>query len=362
MNVYITSTPELSEDEVREVIDVLNETKGPIIFQFSEILSAERVAKSNPKFNDLDSIQLLTFDELFNYCETNRMIFDFSDDAFVVVLTSYENNKEWFSCFNNRNIFVHTSDWDKITNHDSKYCVAHQIVENIFQSLIDLNVNDVENEPNIHQGTTGCINDYCNNEEKVLVKFKSADICDSCDNIAKHKNISNEILSQLQSILEKLRLEFKSFKIIKEPVKPQKITVDIDGNTWIGDILLDLDPIHLTLFLFFLINNNKKFKHKDLDDYSEIFINIYSKFIKNSTTYNSPVESIINNKKSFTINKSKLKKQLIKKLGKELAEHYLIKTEIDGSNSKNEVQYYYQINLPSDLIEIDSNFKKLGLI
>ena len=40
----------------------------------------------------------------------------------------------------------------------------------------------------------------------------------------------------------------------------------------------------------------------------------------------------------------------------------LIKTEIDGSNSKNEVQYYYQINLPSDLIEIDSNFKKLGLI
>ena len=354
MNVYITSTPELSEDEVREVIDVLNETKCPIIFQFSEILSAERVAKSNPKFNDLDSIQLLTFDELFNYCETNRMIFDFSDDAFVVVLTSYENNKEWFSCFNNRNIFVHTSDWDKITNHDSKYCVAHQIVENIFQSLIDLNVNDVENEPNIHKDTTGCINDFCNNEEKVLVKFISADICESCNNIARQKNVSNETLRQCQSILEKLRLKFKSFKIIKDPVKPLKVKVDVEGQIHIGDIQLKLDAIHRALFIFFLKNNNKKFKHKELKNHINDFEVIYYKLIKNSTTDSSPVETIINTSKSFSENKSKLKRKLIEILGKELAEHYLIKRIMEKTPAP--TKYYHQIKFSSDLIEIDSNF------
>ena len=354
MNVYITGTPELSEDEVHEVVNVLNETRGPIRFQFSEILSAERVVKSNPKFNDLDSIELLTFDELFQYGETNRMIFDFSADAFVVVLTSYENNKEWFSCFNNRNIFVHTSDWDKITNHDSKYCVAHQIIENIFQSLIDLNVNDVENEPNIHKGTTGCINDFCNNEEKVLVKFKSADICGTCINIAQQKNIPIQILRQCQSIFEKLRLEFKSFKIIKDPVEPLKVKVDEDGKIHVGDIELKLDTIHRALFIFFLKNNDKKFKHKELKNHIDDFEDIYYKFIKNSTTESSPVETIINSSKSFSENKSRLKRKLIEILGEELAEHYLIKRIKDNTTAV--IKYYHKITLSSDLIEIDSNF------
>ena len=52
--------------------------------------------------------------------------------------------------FRGKNIFIYGLDWEYYTKHDDKYGIAYQVVENIFQSQIELNIDDVDNEPNIH--------------------------------------------------------------------------------------------------------------------------------------------------------------------------------------------------------------------
>ncbi len=59
-----------------------------------------------------------------------------------------------------------------ISDVDSKFGIAYQCIENIFQSLIDLNIENTDLEPNIHKTSIGCINDYCENKPEILMKLQ----------------------------------------------------------------------------------------------------------------------------------------------------------------------------------------------
>ena len=72
------------------------------------------------------------------------------------------------------NIFIYGEEWEYYTKKDAKYGIAYQVLENIFQSLIDLNIDDVDNEPNIHVPSIGCINDMCMDKVDVYAEVANS--------------------------------------------------------------------------------------------------------------------------------------------------------------------------------------------
>ena len=184
MKVHITSTPEFSSEIVKEVVSILNKTKGYLEFFFAEPLTYEEISLVNPKFKTPQSIASLTFDEFFGLCQgyrtiTNRTL-NIKKDDYVVMVTSIPNHKDWFSAFQEKSIFIYGREWEYYTKHDDRFGIAYEVVENIFQSQIELNINDVDNDPNIHIPSIGCIDDMCMDKVDVMFKLRTADICDSC--------------------------------------------------------------------------------------------------------------------------------------------------------------------------------------
>ena len=180
MKVHITSTPEFDFNIVKEVVSILNKTKGFLEFSCDEPFTNEEISLVNPIFKSPKAIESLTFDEFFGLCQGYRTItkrkLNIKDDEYVVMVTSIHNHKDWFSAFLEKDIFIYGLDWEYYTKQDDKFGIAYEVLENIFQSQIKLNIDDVDNEPNIHIPSIGCINDMCMDKVDIMFKLRTADI------------------------------------------------------------------------------------------------------------------------------------------------------------------------------------------
>lgn len=353
MKVHITCTPEFSLDTAKEVVSTLNKTKGYFEFSLDEPLTYEEISLINPKFRTPQAIESLTFDELFGLCQgyrtiTNKLI-KIKKDEYVVMITSIHNHKDWFSAFHNKDIFIYGLDWEYYTKHDEKYGIAYEVVENIFQSQIDLNIDDVDKEPNIHAPSIGCINDMCMDKVDVMLKLRTADICDSCIDRALEKKVNPHLLQHIKELIEDLRNEFVSSNRIATKVKPEIVYVDSNRKIKIGDKAIDTVPLQKVLFIFFL-KNTQGIETKMICDYEDELFDIYKEVRKSAvkTTIKNMVRTDKGTDPYFDTHKSKLNRALIDALGKTLADFYLITNVVieDGI-------HIYKIDLEEKYIKID---------
>ena len=142
MNVYLTSTPEFPTDTLNEVALILGKITGELEFILENPMTEQQVQLFNPNLAEIELIEGISFNELFGLCGAYRAIKEIPADAYVVLITSIENSRNWFSAFNGRNIFVHGVDWEYYTQRDAKFGIAYQVLENIFQSFIELDIED----------------------------------------------------------------------------------------------------------------------------------------------------------------------------------------------------------------------------
>ncbi len=349
MKVFVTSTPEFSGDLVKKVVDILNQPPGELEFMLGKSLTGNQFSLTNPKMKNTDQIKSLTFDELFGLCSTYRTIREVQEEAFVVLLTSIKNSKNWFSAFNGRDIFIYGEEWEYYTKRDSKYGIAYQVIENIFQSLIDLNINDVDNEPNIHIPSIGCINDMCMDKIDVMLKLRTADICDSCLDRAVEKQINPFVLEHIRNSLEHIREALIASNRIRSKIKPLKVYIDPKRNVKIGDRDIHIIPLQRVLFIFFL-KNLQDIKTSYVSDYENDLYSIYKEIRRSGLK--EKINQMFYPKKgsnpSFNSIKSKLNKTLVKNLTAAIADRYIIEKVVvkDGIN-------IYKINLEKELISID---------
>ena len=350
MIVHITSTPEFPIDQLIEIVSFLQDIKGELEFKYLEPFNTPQYSFINEKFNDIDKIENLTFKEFFHLIGSLRTFKNIPDDEFVVIITSIKNNKDWFSAFEKRNIFVNSENWEYYTKRDSKFGISYQIVENIFQSLIELNIDDIDNEPNIHMESIGCINDMCDKEKEVLLKLRTADICDSCIDRAFEKNIDPLVLDHIKEIIENIRKEFVNSNRIKSKLKPLIVHIDPNREIKIGDKSVDVHDLSKVLFIFFL-KNLQGIKTQFVDNHKKALFDIYKEVRKNAeeiriTRMFYDVDK--KNNPTFDSNKSKLNAQLVNQLGASLAEFYII----DKIEIKDDVNLY-KINIEEEFVKID---------
>ena len=346
MKVYLTSTSEFSNDVLAEVALILGETPGEFEFILEKSMTDDQARLSKTDLTDIASVDNFSFDELFGFCRTYRAIKEISEEDYVILVTSVRNNKNWFSAFNGKNIFVHGTEWDYYTKRDDKFGIAYQVLENIFQSQTELDIDNVGNEPNIHMDSIGCINDMCRNKEEVMLKFRTAYICDSCIDRAIEKKVDPLILQHVMDSIERIRRAFVNTNRIKASVKPLPVHVDSERSIKIGDHDVNMVALQRVLFIFFLKNLHgvkTKLISEHEDELYELYLEIRKsglrKSIKNMFDPDDP---------SFKVHKTKLNKALRALLGNRLAEYYIIDNVAieDGYN-------VYIINLEEEHISID---------
>ena len=369
MKVYISSTPDFEQDKLKDVLDTLNLTDGILEFIQTAPLTSKQLGLVDKSYKTISDDEILSFTQLFDICEWHRTNLDIDDDSFLVMITNMNIADEWFSAFRGKNIFIDGNNWNHFTKKDSKFGIAYQVIENIFQSLINLNIEGVLDEL-IHQKAIGCINDYCDDKEEITLKLMTAHICPKCMDRANKLITDQSLLIHIKNSLKTIRnvyeLEGENF----EDNLPS-VTISEEGKVLIGNLDLDLQEVHQAIYIFFLSNLQGVEKEKVHENANKIF-NIYKK-VKKRTALKTPIGNIFGYKINKQINKnnvyfidrneqfdrlstvrSKIKDKIVQKLGESFLKFYNI--NLVETNTPE----IFKIDIPENKINIHSKFNDLA--
>ncbi len=270
MKVYLIKTPEFESEYFRDVSDMLSSFDGPLEFipSFYEFdkrdfwfLRYELFPRHNFKYPSNDTAikfdpkrgKPLSWKELFSLCSFYREVFKIEHNSFIVLLTNRKNSLNWFSAIDeSKNIFVHTAEWEQYTKINAKYPIAYQVVENIMQSLMKIDITNVPNEF-VHEPLKGCMNDFCDNKNQVIIKLQTANICENCIQKIRDEKVDPRILRQVRTIFNGIRNEL-IFQEEDQITEPTPIIIDRKGKILLPQQNLEirLTPLFKTLYLFFL--------------------------------------------------------------------------------------------------------------
>ncbi|MEI8110217.1 MAG: hypothetical protein WCH59_04430 [Chitinophagia bacterium] len=364
MNVYLIKTPEYDIENFEEVQELLSSFDGPLKFiadnyefnpeqfpflqKFSDDFRFPANESDIRKINfEEDGGNPLSWLELFSLCEFYRNTFKIRNNDYVVLLTLRKNALNWFSHFDeNKNIFVHTGDWEYYTKAPQKFPVAYQVVENVMQHLMSLDSEQIPN-PNIHIEPLGCMNDFCQNKQQVILKLRTGDICHDCLSKMQEENVDDEIVNQAIGIFEVIRTQLLFKQGFTRNLNPKPVKIEVTGQIIIGEKKIDLNPLESTLFIFFL-------KHKEgislnnLQIHRQELLTIYKKIRPSGEE--SKIDELIkpyHEGGSFSVNKSRLNKKLKTELGEPLANFYLI----DGNRGE-----AFKISINPDFVTDDIRY------
>ncbi len=341
MKVYLLRTPEYNIEHFEEVHELLSSFDGPLEFVADKYeFNPEQFPFLQKFWEDFQfpgyesDVSKISFDnereiplswvELFTLCDFYRSTFKIFNDDFVILLTLRKNALNWFShCDKNRNIFVHTGDWEYYTKAPQKFPVAYQVIENIMQLLMNLNPEQ-KSSPYMHIEPLGCMNDFCQSKQQVILKLRTGDICSDCLTKMREERIDDEIINQTIEIFEAIRTQLLFVQGFTRNQNPKPIKIDTSGGIFIGNKKINLNPLESTLFIFFL-KHSEGISLNDLQSHKQELLKLY-KIIRPGAE-ESKISDLIKpyyNNGTFSVNKSRLNRKIKSKLGEPLACFYYL--------------------------------------
>lgn len=373
MKVYLTATPEYSPVEFEQVLQLLKSLSGPVEFIDGNIISKNIMDISFPTYENHDQ---LFFDDFWKITDNYRVLNNLDIQDYVALLTPKKNVGNWFSAFNGNNLFVDTNDWDLYTEKESKYGIAFSVVENIIQTLMNLNIEDLDDEPNIHDPSIGCINDFCLNKQDIMFKLRNAYICSSCKQRLRREITDIPTVTHLIQLIEHISKQMvDNFSWLNE-VEIEQVTVDDVGTLKIGDNTIGLGLQNKSIYFLFLNNTDGiltsslrdhmhqgaelyyllKYPEKKVKSKNQIVINeleIHSKEIDEVklNEIKSSISKILDNVETdrFRQEKSKINSEIKKVVGLKMAEFYII-DKIKGESN------VYKLKVEKENISLDPKF------
>jgi hypothetical protein len=364
MKIYLVKTPEYESENLSDVLDFLESFNGPVEFIGSNyVFSSDQFPflkdfypdfkfkyeseTKKIKFDAQKSIPL-SWKELFSLCDHYRNTFSIGKNDFIALITRRRNALNWFSQFdNNKNIFIHAGDWERYTTVNHKYPVAYQIIENMMQSLMNVDTYSVPNI-NVHTDSRGCMNDLCLNKEQIILKMRTADICPDCILKINSEKVEQKLLSQVFDIFEGVRNELLFKKRYSHQIQPVPILLDERRKLLLpqlNNIEIRLNPLFKTLYIFYL-KHPEGIKLNELMDYKVELLLLYKKLYSSGDdpSLEARIIDLINPiGGSFSQKKSKINKIINNLLGEPLANFY----RIEGNRG-----CAFKIKLSPNLIDI----------
>lgn len=293
MNVYIASTPGVDSSIFESTFKLLNSVPGPLKFNSLNKIDLSYIVELKPD-SEYSKFQI-TFFELEEIAEKLRNKNKLSSNDFIVILTelkldfTFISNKDWFGYFNGKNIFVRTYGWEEYSKNKPQITIAHQVIENIFQSLSGYKF---ERLTGYHKRAIGCINDFCHNDYDIELKLRAAYICRSCIEVAVQNNVGIDVLNQIKRFISFFRDDLLDYESIIELIGIPELKIDENGDIFIGGKEIQMDPIDKTLYIYSIIRRGDKISSRYLKDSIRSLEKLYFA-IKRNAMSNGPVYKLV---------------------------------------------------------------------
>lgn len=336
-NVFLVRTPGFSESKFEDVLKLLTSLQGPLVFK-----AAEKPALEHGNDEPFHPKPWSYFFDLANEFRDQN---DIGDDEFVVILSEKPNQLNWFSAADyggNKNLFVHTGDWDLIFGEgDESYPIAYHVAITLLHFLWFESIDEI-NFSNVHRAPIGCINDFCEEKKQAILKMRTADICPVCIEKIVQRGIQMPVIIQVISILEKIRKGMLFKELLQRMDTIPVLTVIKNSKFLFKDLNLEIDfkagKVGKALYLFYLNREQgANYKSLQIENFDELFDHYmlqYSPIWKlNSTTANVQVRRTIlkdNLKKNLSTLVSRINKAFESELGPALAKSFSITGPTDG--------------------------------
>ena len=180
-----------------------------------------------------------------------------------------------------KNYFIQTSNWHHFLGNsiDSRFPIAYEIVIWLLRSQMFQNRQEIMD--GVHKGSTGCMMDFCENKKDIVLKMRTADICNDCLAVIQNREVdrpfARQVLDSMDGIRQHMMFRERS-EFLNSPSK-----MEIRGFMKhiflkdLGDLEIHLNPKEKTIYLFFL-NHPEGVRIVDLIDHKTEISHFYETF------------------------------------------------------------------------------------
>lgn len=374
MKVHIIKGSEIEQERYEAVVEILQHYPGVLSFVQTDWMAeikpktkreewtANRLGLQKMKKVAMSEsaapkvVNHLSWEQLFNFCTRYRLEKDVGDDEFVILLTDFYNQQNWFSGLDQRakNGFVHTADWNTFIEGDQRFPVAYQIAACLLRSKMFKNYDNLMDKA--HQPPRGCINDFCRDKSLIHLKLRTADICLDCQEHFVNIKGDARIFQQITGVLEGIRRQMLFKERFTMHLQPSRIEIkgrllnlfltDMDGQQ------IKLSPQQKTIYLTYLLHP-EGLDSAEFIDQRPLVSTLY-KLVSNKANL-AEIENTIANlmnvlDDSLSITRSVIKRKITQLVGKNMATHYII----SGPNNARK-----KIEIDQSLVSWDTEAKEL---
>lgn len=362
MNIHLLRSPELNVETYRNVLNVLQQFRGPMNFLEceEEVLTfnqdgIEPEWENENNFKKLEEVvfhsinyeniekQIIfphngvfkTWEQLFDECDKYRYKKSINVNDIVVLLTDIGNKPNWFGAVSPsmKNYFVQTSNWEHFfgSGIDIRFPIAYEVIIWVMRYYMFPNNKSIME--NIHKEPIGCIMDFCQDKSQIILKMRTADVCENCMDKFIDRDVAKLVTRHFFEILDGIRvtMTFRGrSKLFHQPSR-----MEIKGYTKkifftdLGNLELRLNPKEKALYLLFL-NHPDGIYLNELQDYKEELKHSYERLSNqsNSETIMAAIEIMVNpTDNDMNVLLSRINKKIKDAVGPSLLDHYSIKGE-----------------------------------
>jgi hypothetical protein len=204
---------------------------------------------------------------------------------------------------------------------------------------------------NSHQRARGCVMDFCEEKEDIILKMRTGDVCITCLKRISERGIHSGFLGNIFNTMENIRkgLMYRERNDLLGTVSPVRLRLGVNRPKFVltemNDLILSFDESQTALYMFILQTGGVRLTQ--LEDLESNLKDCY-RLVKNGNISQRELESTVSywvnpeNPEVLTQKISKINKKLRDLLGEKMVKPYLIVNE----------KGKYKINLTITNVEI----------
>lgn len=272
------------------------------------------------------------WDELFAKSEHYRKVRHVHDGELVVLLTGQTNHRNWFSALDENmpgNGFIHTADWELYLDASPVFPVAYEVISLVLQRHIYSNFEQMRYL--VHKTPRGCVNDFCQEKREIILKMRTADICQGCMEVLQ-RHLPVPVIEHALSLMESLRQKMLYAQNFRQNSPPSRMLIDRTNRIFLpdfGNIEINLRPLERALYFLFL-RHPEGILMSALCDHRQELLQLYSALTDNGGRQEmrqriEEMTNVLSNSASEKM--SRIKRAFEQWIGPTLASHYYIRGE-----------------------------------
>lgn len=239
-----------------------------------EAPAAESMAELS-KCSPPDTLNIASWESLFDRCNAFREQYQLPDTDFVAILTTLDNALNWFSApdpSGRRNLFVQVKHWGYFTGTDPRGPVTYQIATLVLKMLVYPEPEAIQAA--MHREPTGCMMDFCGDRRDVMFKLRTADICPACLTTIRVSGTDSVLVNQVFTLMELIRRQLLFRERFAITLQPSRMVIRGAQRriflTDLGDLEIHLTPLEKAVYLLFLDHPEGIPLHSVIDHLGEL--------------------------------------------------------------------------------------------